>query len=93
MKSVPLDIRVEFSVKGNTLEYKVLYDKTEAGEVVCVSSDSLTSGAVVIEGASYYFMAVPKKATTLWSGRNMFLVEERQNLLEQLMMKACTWLI
>jgi len=61
MKSVPLDIRVEFSVKGNTLEYKVLYDKTEAGEVVCVSSDSLTSGAVVIEGASYDFMAVPKE--------------------------------
>jgi len=60
MKSEPLDIKVEFTVKSNTLEYKVLNNKTESGEVVCVSSDALTSGAIVIEDASFDFMAVPK---------------------------------
>ena len=61
MKSIPLDIKVEFSVKGNTLEYKVLNDKKEAGQVACISSEALTSGAVVIEGASYDFMALPEE--------------------------------
>lgn len=62
MKSEPLNIKVLFIVEGNTLTYKVKDDDANStGSVVCTSADSLQSGAIVIENATYDFKAVPKE--------------------------------
>jgi len=60
MKSEPLSVKVEFEVKGNTFTYKVKDDDSNlTGSVLCTNADSLQSGAIVIENASYDFKAVP----------------------------------
>jgi hypothetical protein len=57
MTSEPLEVQVEFKVASTPLVFA--NDPGDHGQVVCVSSDLLQSGATVIEGAEYTFKAIP----------------------------------
>jgi hypothetical protein len=57
MTSEPLEVQVEFKLASTPLVFA--NDPGDHGQVVCVSSDLLQSGATVIEGAEYTFKAIP----------------------------------